>query len=197
MTYTPHHPFEPVPDRSFTPVPVRPRHDGWSPGRQAEFIEALAACGCVIDAAARVGMSSDSAYDLRRREGAVSFRAAWDAALHYAVRRMSEAAFSRALHGVAVPHYYKGQLVGEHRRFDEGLTRFLLQHLDRSRYGPKAGGTAYNFDEKKVGNLADTVREVLAPSVDAGLAGSLDSGNPGDVPPDVSPGSPTSERWGR
>jgi hypothetical protein len=89
MTYTPHFPLAPVPDRSFTPVPVKPRRDGWTPERQVGFIEALAACGCVTDAAARVGMASDGAYDLLLREGSASFRGAWDAALDYAAERLS------------------------------------------------------------------------------------------------------------
>ena len=51
------------PSPQFTPVPVRPRHDGWTPERQVAFIEALAQCGCVDEACDRVGMG-------RRRQGA-------------------------------------------------------------------------------------------------------------------------------
>jgi len=118
----------------FTPVPVRPRHDGWTPERQTAFIEALAECGCVGDACGRVGMSTESAYALRRHLGGRDFRLAWDAALDFAIRRLSDAAFSRALHGVVVPHFYKGELIGEHRRYDEALTRFLLRYRDPLRY---------------------------------------------------------------
>lgn len=120
--------------RTFNPVVTRHRHDGWTPERQCDFIEALGECGCVLDACRRVGMSSESAYALRRRYDAIDFRLAWDAALDYAVRRLSDAALSRAIHGVAVPHYYKGEIVGEHRRFDEGLTRFLLRYRDPLTY---------------------------------------------------------------
>jgi hypothetical protein len=35
---------------------------------------------------------------------------------------------------VPVPHYYKGELVGEHRRYDERLTQFLLRYRDPLRY---------------------------------------------------------------
>ena len=122
------------PDLSFTPVRTRARHDGWTHRRQQEFIEALAECGCVLDACRRTGMSSESAYRLRRRFDAQSFRLAWDAALDYAVRRVSDAAFSRCIHGVAIPHYYKGELVGEHRRYDERLVMFLLRYRDPLRY---------------------------------------------------------------
>lgn len=189
MTHTPHPAVPATPARAFTPVPVRPRSDGWTPERQAGFIEALAACGCVSDAAARVGMASDGAYDLRRREGSFAFREAWDAALAHAVKRLSEAAFSRALHGVVRPHYYKGELVGEHRVFNEGLTRFLLQHLDRGRYSPPSDIRTFNRDEDKIIVLADAVREILAEGDDGATVPDAKR------PPRRSPGWSPSEHW--
>lgn len=123
----------PVP--AFSPVPARPRHDGWSPARQVAFLETLAECGCVADAAAQVGMSPQSAYALRRRADATDFRRAWEAALDHGIRRLSDAAFSRALHGVAQPVFYKGEQIGERRHYDERLTMFLLRHHDPHRYG--------------------------------------------------------------
>ncbi|MXO70122.1 hypothetical protein [Alteraurantiacibacter buctensis] len=72
----------------FTPVPTRPRADGWTPLRQAEFIGMLAQTGSVSKAAAFVGMARETAYRLRAKPGADSFIAAWDAALRVAgVRR--------------------------------------------------------------------------------------------------------------
>lgn len=123
------------PAHSFTPVTVRARHDGWTADRQVELIEALAESGCVEEACRRVGMSAQSAYTLRQRDDAQSFRQAWDAALDYAVRRLGDAAFARALHGVARPVFYKGEQIGEVRRYDERLTQFLLRYRDPVRYG--------------------------------------------------------------
>jgi hypothetical protein len=119
----------------FDPVPLRYRRDGWTPERQSGFIRALAETACVEEASRRVGMSASGAYDLRQRMDAQSFRFAWDAALDMAVLRMSDAAISRSIHGVPVPHYYKGELVGEHRRFDERLTMWLLRYRDPATYG--------------------------------------------------------------
>lgn len=120
--------------RRFNPVVMRHRRDGWTPEKQTAFIEALAESACVVDGCRRVGMSTESAYTLRRRYDAVDFRRSWDAALEYAVQRVSEGAIGRAIHGVAVPHYYKGELVGEHRRFNEALVMFILRYRDPSRY---------------------------------------------------------------
>ena len=65
----------------FTPVPVRARCDGWTPARQAAFIDLLHSSRCVIEACRGVGLSSESAYKLYRRADAEGFRRAWDAAL--------------------------------------------------------------------------------------------------------------------
>lgn len=74
----------------FYPVPrLRRHHNGWLPSRQADFLGYLAETGSVSAAAARVGMSRESAYRLRRREGAESFAAAWDAALGLPVRQVT------------------------------------------------------------------------------------------------------------
>ena len=65
----------------FVPVPLRTRRDGWTAERQGRFIGWLAETGSVAEAARRVGCSRETAYRLRRREGAGSFAAAWDAVL--------------------------------------------------------------------------------------------------------------------
>lgn len=124
--------FEPP---AFTPVAVKPRHDGWTAARQIAFIQTLADTACVEEACERVGKSPRSAYALRRRPGAESFREAWDIALDYAVTRVDEAALGRALKGVAQPIFYKGEKIGERRHFDERLTMFILRYRMPERYG--------------------------------------------------------------
>ena len=124
--------FEPA---DFDPVPTAPRHDGWNAEKQLEFIEALAAAGCVDHAARAVGMQPGSAYRLRARADATSFRAAWEHALEYAIHRLAEATLSRAIHGVARPVFYQGEQIGERRYYDERLAMFLLRTRDPARYG--------------------------------------------------------------
>ncbi len=124
--------FEPP---EFEPAHPRPRFDGWTPNRQVAFIEALAASACVTEACRAVGMSERSAYALRARADAISFRNAWEAALEYAIRRLSDAVLSRAINGVAVPVFFRGEQIGEKRYFDERLAMFLLRCRDPLRYG--------------------------------------------------------------
>jgi hypothetical protein len=191
----------PTPAFAFDTVPVRDRHDGWTPERQHAFIAALAESGCVTEACRAVGMTSQSAYRLRRHFDAQGFRLAWDAALDYAIRRLSDAAFSRAIHGVPVPHYYKGEIVGEHRRYDESLTRFLLRYRDPLRYAKSLDGEKYGgHDEFFAIRLAKLMNHVesgaldllipkperrpRAPTPDAPDDG-LDDAEETEAPPDV------------
>jgi hypothetical protein len=121
--------------RAFSPVPLRPRSDGWTAERQVGFVEALAASANVEAACRAVGMSTSAAYALRARPEAAAFREAWQQALDYAVHRLAEAALDRAINGVATPVFYKGEQVGERRRYDERLTQFLLRLRDPDRFG--------------------------------------------------------------
>ena len=50
-----------------TPRPESPRHDGFTPERQAAFLDALAASGSISAAAQAVGLSRTAIYNLRNR----------------------------------------------------------------------------------------------------------------------------------
>jgi hypothetical protein len=170
---TQHHAHTPpAPPATFTPVAVRQRHDGWTPERQVDFIRALAECACVTEAAERVGVTTHSAYRLRARADAASFRAAWDAALDLAIDRLADAAFSRALHGVARPIFYQGEQVGERRHYDERLTMFLLRYRDPARFGAWLDGA-----------VADRAPDGPGRALDAALADLARARIPADAPP--------------
>ncbi|MDD3798766.1 MAG: hypothetical protein PHE36_06260 [Novosphingobium sp.] len=112
---------------------VDPSHHGsgrWTPERQARFLRHLGATHSVSAAARAVGMSRQSAYQLRNRLKGEPFDAAWTAAFRTQCDRLAEAALERARNGVEVPYYYKGELVGTHRVFNERLTLALLSMRD-------------------------------------------------------------------
>jgi hypothetical protein len=123
---------------TFDPVPVRPRHDGWTPERQFAFVEKLADTNSMTAACKHVGMSRESVRKLRRRPGGRAFRDACDAALDLGYADLEEAAAERARKGVSRPIFYKGEQVGEWRHYDERLTMFLLRFRRRHRFGPEA-----------------------------------------------------------
>jgi len=107
-------------------APPEERHDGWTRARQARFLRELAATHCVTQAARRCGMSRQSAYKLRARLKGEPFDIAWQCAFRRQYDALAEAALERALNGVEVPHYHRGELIGTSRRFDERLTVALL-----------------------------------------------------------------------
>lgn len=122
----------------FTPVPLRPRHDGWTAERQIAFVEKLADCGSITAACKHVGMSRESVRKLRRHPWGRAFRDACDAAVDCGYGDLEDTALERARKGVARPIFYKGEQVGEWRHYDERLTMFLLRFRRRHRFGPEA-----------------------------------------------------------
>lgn len=119
---------------AFTPVPLaRARHDGWTTGRQQLFIERLAQIGLVSAAAKSVGMSTRSAYALRKRPGAESFVEAWDTAVGMGLRMAHSIAIDRAIHGVRKPIYYQGRQVGERTVYNDRLLITALRRYYQER----------------------------------------------------------------
>lgn len=79
-------------------------------------------------------MGRRSACLLRKRPDAASFREAWDAALDSAVQRLRDAVLERAIEGSATPIFYRGEQVGERRRYDDRLAMFVLRMRDPERF---------------------------------------------------------------
>ena len=139
-----------VPLSAFTPVPRKcNRHDGWTPERQAAFIEGLALTGSVHAAAKRVGMTTEGAYMLRRAPGSDSFRVAWAEALDAGVTRLEDLAIDRAINGVEVPMYSYGKLIGSRRVFNDRLLMFILRSRRHERYGNREK-TPLSFADRMV-----------------------------------------------
>lgn len=123
----------------FAPVPVRSRHDGWSPALQLRFVVALARGAGVDEAARRLGRSRQTAYALRKLPVAQGFAAAWDAAVAFAREARGLAWAGRRLPGaspegietVLVPRFYRGRLVGYVQREDVSGAMARLARLDR------------------------------------------------------------------
>lgn len=88
-----------------------------------------------MEACALVGMGRTSAYALRVRSDSESFRIAWDAALGVGIKRLSDAVIGRAVNGISRPVFYKGEVVGDRRYYDERLSMFLLRYREPTRYG--------------------------------------------------------------
>ena len=129
----------------FRPVPLCPRRDGWSEGRQCAFLAQLYLTGSVTAAARAVGMSRASAYRLRARKGAESFAFAWDRVLtlpgagHPGAAREDgrkvtmETLLARLETGLVRPVLYRGTMTAIDRKPDDAV---LFRLLRRTRDWP-------------------------------------------------------------
>lgn len=212
-------PDNPIP--AFKPVPrAQDRHDGWTPERQRDFIEALAETGSVAAAARAVAMSVEGTYRLRRSPGAQSFNDAWRAALDHAVGRLEDMAFERALNGVEVAVWKNGEQVGTRIVHSERLMMFLLRTRCPARYTEPPrnqiveGSDAWNRMREKwkietdrtdsaaaermrarLRKLRDTVMARVAAGLDPDTGLPVDAAQPTPWPPpqapsDILPGLP-------
>ena len=129
------------------------RHDGWTLDKQGQFLRQLSATHSVSRAAESVGMTRQSAYRLRSRLKGQAFDLAWQVAFHHSFDCLAHAALERALNGVEVPVFHKGEQVGAYRRYDERLTVALMKSITfggnpavSSRLGPQAEKHARDFE---------------------------------------------------
>jgi hypothetical protein len=123
----------------FSPVPVQPRQDGWTPDRQWKFVEALARTASVTQAARAVRMSPRSAQRLRQHPLARDFRAAWDAALGQAWGQLEQVALDRAINGEKETIEREGFLAVERRRpCSDKLLIHLLNLRERALVAARA-----------------------------------------------------------
>ncbi|MEL6532976.1 MAG: hypothetical protein AAFQ06_08040 [Pseudomonadota bacterium] len=104
---------------------------GWTPARQVLFLRALASTQSVARAARAGGGWRQAATQRRARGKGEPFDLAWAAALNCRFDALAECALERAMHGVEVPHFYKGEMIATSRKFDERLTVALLSLRDR------------------------------------------------------------------
>lgn len=121
---------------AFLSVPLRARADGWTPKRQADFLGALAETGSVLDAARRVSMTRESAYRLRRKHGAESIAAAWDAAVgkvtQVSPKVTPEERVRRATGTLLKPHLYGGRHVATVEKVDNSALLAMVEQLERA-----------------------------------------------------------------
>lgn len=109
----------------------RTRNDGWNRAKMVRFIEGLTETGSVSDAADIAGMSRQSAYRLRSRMIGQPFDFAWEAALEFGIQQLAHRLLDRCLNGVPVPVFYKGEIVGERRVFNDRASMAILQNMDK------------------------------------------------------------------
>jgi hypothetical protein len=132
---------------------------GWTAELKARFLDHLAGKGNVRAACARVGLSAEAAYRLRRRDAL--FGRAWAAALVLARESSVQVLAERAVDGIEETVWHRGEAVGTRRRYD---TRLLLAHigrLDRLVDEEAASADAGRFDELLARVAGEEIPETL------------------------------------
>ncbi len=143
-------------------------------------------------------MSRQSAYRLRSRLKGQAFDLAWEVAFHHSYDVLAHAALERALNGVEVPVYYRGEKIDIYRRYDERLTVAMLGKFTHGgnpvfgRLGPAAERHARDFGTLLVQVEAGEAVETGAPGPDDPgeiemLRGSFDSTRATFSPPPPCP----------
>ena len=118
---------------------------GWTRHKKAVFLDHLAQHGNVRAACARVGLSRDAAYRLRRRDA--DFARGWGAAMVLASDVGVELLASCATEGTEHRVYFHGELVDTYRRIDARLLLAHLGRLDKAAGDKRAQADAARFDE--------------------------------------------------
>jgi hypothetical protein len=137
----------------------RRRCDGLTPERQVVFLDALARCGVIADAARAAGVSRDTVYNLRNRAEGRAFALGLDAAMLMSRGRLSDEAHSRALNGVVDKIYRNGELWGERHRYDNRLTMAVLTRLDRMAEGLGEGAATARTVAQEWDQFLDIVED--------------------------------------
>ncbi len=155
----------------FTSVPMlRRRASGWSPAAQRAFIDMLARCGVVAQAARRVGCSPRSAYQLRQKQGAESFAAAWDWALEMGLDAARAQAIALTRCAQVRPIVRRGVVVGHRRAPDNRVMLAAMRTICAERSGARAA-----MPHRQRIALRDLVAElsISAPEIDLGCIARL------------------------
>ncbi|SEH13733.1 hypothetical protein SAMN05428974_0920 [Sphingopyxis sp. YR583] len=123
-------------DLAFTPVERRSkRWTGINAQKQRIFIAHLAATGAVSMAAKAAGHSTAAFYQLRKRDDAGSFAAAWDRAVEAGARRVADLLMEYAIYGVPETISKRGEVILERRRPHIRA----MQHIAASRFPENFG----------------------------------------------------------
>lgn len=128
-------------DTSPTPTPTH----GWTPERKVQFLDRLAVHGNARAACRSVGLSAEAAYRLRRRDPL--FARGWDAAVVLGRENGVQVLGDRAIEGIEEDIYFRGEVVGTRRRYDNRLLLAHLARLDQLAKEGTASEDAGRFDD--------------------------------------------------
>jgi len=118
--------------------------DHWAP----LFLQRLAAGDMPSTAAKKAGASLKQVRELQ--ESSRAFAEMYSEAISTKVDLIEEAAFERAVNGIAKPLYYKGEPIGEERQYSDPLLSKLLEAYRPETFTPRQNVKQYTAIEVSV-----------------------------------------------
>ena len=101
-------------------------------GAKKLFLDTLRETASVARAAHKSGLNRSTWY--RHRRKSERFAAAWAEALDEGIEKLEEEALQRAIGGTRQPVFFRGEKIGEVRRYSDALLMFLLRAHRPQRY---------------------------------------------------------------
>jgi hypothetical protein len=150
-------------DRALAPwhqdVPDDPpsRHDAVQGKRRRVFLDALAKCGCLRDAARAAGVSPTTVYDHQARDA--GFARHCRTALDMAGSDIELHAWERGVVGVEEEVIAYGKVVGTRIRRSDMILKLLLQGSKPKKYGARPGFTRKRLAKAYRDEIEREVRE--------------------------------------
>ena len=161
-----------------TKKPRAPRHDGWTEARRKTFLAVMRESGCVRDACRVAGISTTSAYRLRRREPEIA--ALWEEARANAQRGLVAVAHQHAVVGKETVIYRGGEEVERRVAPSDAMLALLIKRGDLGgRIGARTADQVLTWEEWQDGLRFDEAgkkvsereqAEAVRRSLDAKLA---------------------------
>jgi len=126
--------------------PRAPRHDGWTEARRKTFLAVLRESGCVRDACRVAGISTTSAYRLRRREPEIGVL--WEEAQANAQRGLVAVAHQHAVVGKETVIYRHGEEVERRVAPSDAMLALLIKRGDLGgRVGSRTADKVITWEE--------------------------------------------------
>ncbi len=101
--------------------------------RQQGFLDAYQATGQVKSAAAQAGCSRELHYGALRTSE--TYREAFDLVEQRLAAELEEELWQRAVYGVKIPKFYRGEVIGYEIRYSDTLLMTLLETRDPEKFG--------------------------------------------------------------
>jgi hypothetical protein len=135
-----------VPVETPNKKPRKPRHDGWTEARKKTFLAVLRESGCVRDACRVAGMSTTSAYRLRRHDPEMA--AQWEEAQANAQRGLVAVAHQHAVVGKETIIYRDGEEVERRVAPSDSMLALLIKRGDLGgRIGSRTADQVITWEE--------------------------------------------------